>query len=75
MVYFWSISSLLFLGASSGSTSGGLKMVRWMILIRNLGREIKQIIHPRAIIPIRIGDQAIELSIQRTVLSFSYYIY
>ena len=41
-----------------------------MILIRNLGREIKQIIHPRAIIPIRIGDQAIELSIQRTVLSF-----
>ena len=59
-----------FTGASSGSTSGGLKMVRWMILIRNLGREIKQIIHPRAIIPIRIGDQAIELSIQRTVLSF-----
>ena len=59
-----------FTGASAGSTSGGLKMVRWMILIRNLGREIKQIIHPRAIIPIRIGDQAIEPSIQRTVLSF-----
>ena len=59
-----------FTGASAGSTSGGLKMARWMILIRNLGREIKQIIHPRAIIPIRIGDHAIEPSIQRTVLSF-----
>ena len=32
--------------------------------------EIKQIIHPRAIIPIRIGDHVIEPSIQRTVLSF-----
>ena len=59
-----------FTGASSGSTSGGLKMVRWMILVRNLGREIKQIIHPRAIIPIRVGDHAIEPNIQRTVLSF-----
>ena len=41
-----------------------------MILVRNLGREIKQIIHPRAIIPIRVGDHAIEPNIQRTVLSF-----
>ena len=32
--------------------------------------EIKQIIHPRAIIPIRIGDHVIEPSVQRTVLSF-----
>lgn len=45
-------------------------MVRWMILIRNTGREIKQIIHPKAILPVRIGDQAISQNIQRTVLSF-----
>lgn len=59
-----------FTGGSSGSTSGGIKMIRWMILIRNTGREIKQIIHPKAILPVRIGEQAIDSNIQRTVLSF-----
>lgn len=61
---------LFFTGGSSGSTGGGIKMVRWMILIRNTGREIKQIIHPKAILPVRIGEQAIDSNIQRTVLSF-----
>ena len=61
---------LFFTGGSAGSTGGGIKMIRWMILICNLGREIKQIIHPRAILPVRIGDQAIYPYIQRTVLSF-----
>ncbi len=59
-----------FTGGSSGSTGGGIKMIRWMILIRNTGREIKQIIHPKAILPVRIGEQAINQNIQRTVLSF-----
>lgn len=61
---------LFFTGGSAGSTGGGIKMIRWMILIRNTGREIKQIIHPRAILPVRIGDKAIDANIQRTVLSF-----
>ncbi len=59
-----------FTGGSAGSTSGGIKMIRWMIMIRNTGREIKQIIHPKAILPVRIGDKAINSDIQRTVLSF-----
>tara|TARA_R110000868_G_scaffold37111_1_gene131284 strand:+ start:26446 stop:27957 length:1512 start_codon:yes stop_codon:yes gene_type:complete len=59
-----------FSGGSAGSTGGGIKMIRWMILIRNTGREIKQIIHPKAILPVRIGGQAIDGNIQRTVLSF-----
>lgn len=59
-----------FTGGSSGSTGGGIKMIRWMILIRNTGREIKQIIHPKAILPVRIGEQTISQNIQRTVLSF-----
>lgn len=61
---------LFFTGGSAGSTGGGIKMIRWMILIRNTGREIKQIIHPKAILPIRIGDQAINQNMQRAVLSF-----
>lgn len=61
---------LFFTGGSAGSTGGGIKMIRWMILIRNTFREIKQIIHPRAILPVRVGDQPIDMNIQRTVLSF-----
>lgn len=61
---------LFFTGGCAGSTGGGIKMIRWMILIRNTGREIKQIVHPKAILPVRIGDQAIDSNIQRTVLSF-----
>ncbi|MFP8488072.1 TrkH family potassium uptake protein [Gracilimonas sp. Q87] len=61
---------LFFTGGCAGSTGGGIKMMRWMVLIRNTGREIKQIMHPKAILPVRIGDQTISQNIQRTVLSF-----
>ncbi|MFN1833693.1 TrkH family potassium uptake protein [Balneola sp. MJW-20] len=61
---------LFFTGGCAGSTGGGIKMIRWMIMIRNTFREIKQIIHPKAVLPIRIGDQTINQGIQRTVLSF-----
>ena len=40
---------LFFTGGSAGSTGGGIKMIRWMILIRNTGREIKQIIQPHLV--------------------------
>lgn len=61
---------LFFTGGCAGSTGGGVKMIRWMIIIRNSFREIKQIVHPKAIIPIRIGDKTVDQDIQRTVLSF-----
>lgn len=61
---------LFFAGGCAGSTGGGIKMIRWLIIIRNSFREIKQIIHPKAILPIRIGDKIVDQNIQRTVLSF-----
>lgn len=61
---------LFFSGGSAGSTGGGVKMIRWLILIKNSFREIRQIIHPKAILPIRLGRQIVDANIQRTVLSF-----
>lgn len=61
---------LFFTGGCAGSTGGGIKMIRWMILVRNGSREIRQIIHPRAIIPVRIGERVVEQGILQTVLSF-----
>lgn len=61
---------LFFTGGCAGSTGGGPKMVRWMIIFRNSFREIKQIVHPKAVLPIRIGDKTVDPNVQRTVLSF-----
>ena len=61
---------LFFTGGCAGSTGGGPKMIRWMIIIRNSFREFKQIVHPKAVLPIRIGNKTISSDIQRTVLSF-----
>ncbi|HLR77247.1 MAG TPA: TrkH family potassium uptake protein [Balneolaceae bacterium] len=61
---------LFFSGACAGSTAGGPKMIRWLIIIRNSFREFKQTLHPKAILPIRIGDKTVEPETLRSVLSF-----
>lgn len=61
---------LFFTGGMAGSTAGGVKMIRILILIKSGVREFKQIMHPRAILPLRMGNIVIEPSIQKTVLSF-----
>lgn len=61
---------LFFTGACAGSTSGGIKMFRHMILIRTVGREIRQSVHPRAVLPLRVGNRIIEPPMVRKILSF-----
>lgn len=61
---------LFFTGGMAGSTAGGVKMIRILVLVKSGLREFKQILHPRAILPLRIGNQIIDGSIQKTVLSF-----
>lgn len=62
--------ALFFTGGCAGSTGGGIKMIRLMIIAKNMAREFKQIIHPQAIIPVRIGNRVIEATILKTILSF-----
>ncbi len=61
---------LFFTGGSTGSTSGGIKMTRWLIVLRVIGSEIRQSIHPRAVIPVRIGNRVLSDKAIRTVMSF-----
>jgi trk system potassium uptake protein TrkH len=55
---------------STGSTGGGIKMFRTLLLVRQARRELKQLIHPNAMIPIRIGGQAIPDRVAYSVLAF-----
>jgi trk system potassium uptake protein TrkH len=64
---------LLFLSCitcSTGSTGGGIKMFRTLLLVRQARRELKLLVHPSAIIPIRIGGAAIPERVVHSVLAF-----
>jgi trk system potassium uptake protein TrkH len=55
---------------STGSTGGGIKMFRTLLLARQAGREMKLLIHPAAVAPLRIGGRPIPDSVGRAVLAF-----
>ena len=54
---------LMFLGACSGSTSGGIKIIRQLIFIKNAFLELKRIIHPNAVIPVKINKKSVSSSV------------
>jgi len=54
----------------AGSTGGGIKMVRGLILLKQALREMSRIVHPRAVNPIMLGEQAIENKVIFAVLAF-----
>lgn len=67
VVFFF---GLMFLGGSAGSTSGGVKVVRHLILIKNGFMEFKRTLHPNAILPVRYNKRAISGDIVFNILGF-----
>ena len=64
---------LMFLGcfaSCAGSTGGGIKMVRMVLLIKQARRELVRIIHPRVINPVTLGGAVIPMSVMTAVLGF-----
>jgi len=61
---------LFFLGGSAGSTSGGIKVMRHIILIRNGIMEFKRTLHPNAILPVRYNGKALSNNIVFNILGF-----
>lgn len=66
MVFF----ALLFIGGCAGSTGGGIKFARHYVLLKNGIVELKRLIHPRAIIPVRYNDKAVSQEIISNVQAF-----
>ncbi len=64
---------LMLVGACAGSTTGGLKCIRVAILARVLKNEFKHILHPTAVLPIRINRQVISPTVVSTVLAFCFF--
>ena len=61
---------LMFLGGSSGSTSGGVKVVRHLLMIKSGFLEFKRALHPNAILKARYNNKIVEDSISYTILGF-----
>ncbi|HEX7358013.1 MAG TPA: TrkH family potassium uptake protein [Ignavibacteriaceae bacterium] len=61
---------LLFIGGSAGSTGGGIKIVRHYLLFKNGLLELKRLIHPRAVIPVRLNGKAVSPEIISNVQAF-----
>ncbi len=69
--FLWfGIFLLMFTGGCIGSTGGGIKMIRILVLVKNTRLELKRLIHPMAIIPVRVNGKAIPTEIIQNFLAF-----
>lgn len=58
------------IAASSGSTGGGIKMIRTLVLVKQAGREFIQLLHPAVVNPMKIGGHVVANNIVFAVLGF-----
>ncbi|MDO9508272.1 MAG: TrkH family potassium uptake protein [Thermovirgaceae bacterium] len=61
---------LMFIGGCAGSTGGGIKNMRIMVLVKHVKAELQRLLHPRAIMPVRIGGKVLEREIISSVTAF-----
>ena len=64
------IFTLMFFGGSAGSTGGGPKIMRVVVMLKNSTQELKRMIHPNALIPVRLNRMAVEEQVVTSVLAF-----
>ncbi|MTI81721.1 MAG: TrkH family potassium uptake protein [Firmicutes bacterium] len=61
---------LMFIGACAGSTAGGIKVIRIIILFKTAVRQLVKLIHPQAVIPVRISGRVMPKEVVDTVQNF-----
>ena len=64
------LAVLMFIGGCSGSTSGGIKSIRGVMLLKNMRNEFRQILHPNAVLPMKIDGVNVSQAKRVTLLSF-----
>ena len=59
-----------FVGGCAGSTAGGMKVIRWLLLYKQGVREVVRLVHPSAAIPVKVGTKAVSYQIVDAVWGF-----
>ena len=62
----------MFIGGSAGSTGGGVKIVRWLVILKVSRRTLYQTIHPDAVRPIRLGGQIVDEDAIIPIVAFTF---
>ncbi len=62
--------TLFFLGGMAGSTGGGIKAIRILLLLKHTGNELRRQLHPRAILLVRVGRHVVREDVMARVLGF-----
>lgn len=70
--YIFLLCLLMLFCACAGSTSGGIKIVRIIVLFKNAINEFKRQVHPNAILPVRLNGQVIPIDIVTKILAFMF---
>lgn len=70
--YIFILCILMLFCACAGSTSGGIKIVRIIVLFKNAINEFKRQVHPNAILPVRLNGQVVPIDIVTKVLAFMF---
>ncbi len=60
----------MFIGGMAGSTGGGIKVMRILVLVKHAHREIRRIIHPHAVLPVKLGNQTVPNAVLGSVWGF-----
>ncbi|MDI6725391.1 MAG: potassium transporter TrkG [Smithellaceae bacterium] len=61
---------LMFVGGSAGSTSGGIKCVRFLLVIKHSYRELYRLVHPHAVIRVKLGESTVSPDIMASIWGF-----
>lgn len=61
---------LMFIGGCAGSTSGSIKVVRFIILFKSAARQVVKLLHPQAVVPVRLGREVIPEAVVDNVQTF-----
>lgn len=64
------LASLSFIGGCAGSTAGGMKVIRIMLLFKQGAREVNATIHPHAVYRVKLGDRAVPEQVVQAVWGF-----
>jgi trk system potassium uptake protein len=62
---------LMFIGGCAGSTAGGIKVIRVLVIFRTILQDIFKMVHPRAVTPLRIGDRVLPEGVRIAVLGLA----
>ena len=64
------VLALMFIGGCASSTGGSMKVIRIVILVKHAAHEIRKLVHPTAVYPVRFGERVISDDVIRNVLGF-----